>query len=207
MKLLKWNFIRGLLIGTIFTLLINSICLVTYYGLEYGVASGLDVLFINIGAIAISSIVAFILKKINKNININKILELIACFIILIFSVIAICGIFNKNFTEFLTSNYIIPGPTVLIPNILLWIIVWISIMIIETKIIDNVKYNVLTFIVGTIVSVAIQAVIDIFLTKYISAFNNALQVNTTINHFIQLGCCITITIYYCNTLRKLLKK
>ena len=204
MKSLKWNFIRGLLIGTVFTLLINSICLVTYYGLEYGIASGLHVFFINIGAIVISSIIVFIL---NKTININKILALIACLIVLVFSGIAIGSVFNKNLVEFLTFNYVMPGPTVLLPNILLWIIVWISVMATETKKIDNEKFNILTFSIGTMISGVIIAAIDMFLTGHILVFNNALQVNTTINNWIQLSCCIAIIIYYCNTIKKVLKK
>lgn len=115
---MKNIFLRGMIVGFIFTLLISSICYITFYG-EYGISSSINVLNINLVFMIVSALIVFFLKKLKIN---NKI-ALISNILLILFGVLVMIGIFYEKISEIITVNYIMPGPTIKIPN-MLWLIV-----------------------------------------------------------------------------------
>lgn len=197
---MKNSFFRGLISGFIFTLLISSICSVTFYGLEHGIASSIDVFIINLLFMMISIFVAFVLKKMRI---LNK-MKLISNILIGLFGALVFSGIFYENIRGFLTIDYVIPGPIVQIPSVF-WLIVVLGATIADTGIDENQKCGLLKFMIGEIISVVILWVIDFVLTFSIGTIHNAWEVNNIINSIIQGICSVGIIGYSTYRIKKYL--
>lgn len=188
---MKNIFLRGMIAGFIFTLLISSICYITFYGLEYGIASSIHVLTINLVFMIVSALIVFFLKKLKIN---NKI-ALISNILLILLGVLVMIGIFYEKISEIITVNYIIPGPTIKIPN-MLWLIVLLSVTISNACADKDQKHGLLKFIIGELIAVIMFGMINFALSVFINEFNNALDVNRVVNSVIQGMCAILIVVY-----------
>lgn len=188
---MKNNFLQGIISGFIFTLLINSICCVTFYGLEYGIASSGDVFIINLVFMIISIFIAFVLKKLKI---LNK-MNLISNVLLVLFGILILSSIFYEKIRGIITVDYIIPGPVVQVPSIL-WLIIILCITIRSIGMDENQKYGLLKFLIGEIISLIILGAINLILFFCINSFHNALAVNKIINNIIQGICSIWIIMY-----------
>ena len=189
---MKNNFLRGMIAGFIFTLLISSICCVTFYGLEYGIASSINVFAVNLVFMIISALIVFFLKKLKVY---NKI-ALISNILLILFGILVVISIFYEKISGIITVNHIIPGSTIKIPN-MLWLIVLLCVTIRNVCADKNQKkQGLLKFIIGELIAVIILSIVDLGLNEFINPFNNALDLNRLINSVIQGMCAILIIVY-----------
>lgn len=191
--MIKNNFLRGIIAGFIFTLLISSICYVTYYGLEYAIASSIDVFAVNLVFMIVSALIVFFLKKL----RVDDKIALITNILLIIFGILVEIGIFYEKISEIITItiNYGVTGPQVKIPNIF-WLIVLLCVTIRNVCTDENQKHRLLKFIIGELIGVVILIIVHIGLGWFIDSFNNALEVNRIINSVIQGICGILIVVY-----------
>lgn len=196
------NILQGIIVGFIFTLLISSICCVTYYGLDYVIGVSIVVFGINLLFIAISALIVALFKKLTNN---NKIV-LISNILLSLFGILMIVSIFNKEIIKLITIDYTIPGPTIKIPNII-WLIILLCVTIGNSCTDNNQKHKILRFAIGQAISVVILSVIHNILFMNIKIFNNALEVNNFINNVIQGICGIFIVIYFACMSKKCLTR
>lgn len=194
---MKNNFLRGMVAGFIFTLLISSICRVTFYGLEGRIASSIDVFAINLVFMIVSALIVFFLKKLKVD---NKI-TLISNILLILFGILVTVSIFYSKIIGIITFDYQIPGPIVELPNIL-WLIVLLCVTI--RNVCVNKKYGLLKFTIGEVISVIILIGIDLVLNMCVNRpFHNATNVNEVINSIIQGICGIGIVVYSTYMLKK----
>ena len=198
---MKNNYLQGLISGFILTLLISSICKVTFYGLEYGIASTIHVLSINILFIIISIFIVFLLKKLKI---FNKIM-LISNILLIIFGILTIINIFYGKIAEFITTDFVIPGPTVKVPSVI-WFIVILCAMISSIGMCEKNKRILLKFGIGELVAIMLFGIIDIILNN-ISIIKFTIHTNNLINAIIQVACGILIIGYSVYEMNKQLKK
>lgn len=194
--------LQGIIVGFIFTLLISSVCCVTYYGLDYVIGVGVVVWGINLLFIAISALIAALFKKLT---NTNKII-LISNILLSLFGILMIAGIFNKEIIKLITIDYMIPGPTIKIPNII-WLIILLCVTIGNSSTNNNPKHEILRYAIGQAISVVILSIIHDILFANIKTFNNALEVNNFINNVIQGICGVFIVIYFACMSKKCLNR
>lgn len=198
---MKNNYLQGLISGFILTLLISSICKVTFYGLEYGVASAIHVLSVNILFITISIFIVFLLKKLKI---FNKIM-LISNILLIIFGILTIINIFYGKISEFITTDFLIAGPTVKIPSVI-WFIVILCAMISSIGMCEKNKRTLLKFGIGELAAIVLFGIIDMILNN-ISIIKCTIHTNNLINSIIQVLCGVLITGYSVYETNKQLKK
>ena len=192
------KFIKGIRTGFIFCLLINALCLVTYFGLEFAVADGNMVFGINLLFMIISAIIVFILRKL----KINEKIALISNVVLILFGIASIVSIFVGNIGQIFTTDFVMPGPTVKIPSIVL-LLVWISIFSVEFYKTEDSKYGILKFILGSILASGI--LLTVFSILSYKSLNMDLNKNQLIKQIIQGVCSTGIVGYYLYTLKKLI--
>ena len=191
------KFIKGIIIGFILCLLINAFCLVTYFGLDYAVADKFMVLGINISFMIISAISVFIFRKL----KINEKIAIILNVVLILFGIATIAGVFVENITQVFTIDFIMPGPTVKIPSILL-LLVWISVFSVEFYKKEDSKYGILKFILGSILALGI--LLTVFSILSYNSLNMDWDKNQLLKQIIQGVCGTGIVGYYIYTLKKL---
>lgn len=199
MKLDKKEIFKGLFIGFISTLLICSICKVTFYGLDYEVSLSSVVIGKSLLYMSLASIIAFFIQKIKIS---NKI-GLVSNLLLIILGIFVIVGQ-NLNIV---TSEFVIPGPTILIPNII-WFAIVAIITIGATSLKNSTWKNILNFLIGEFIAIAMIYIMDLVLSKCMAnGISNALDINNDINNIIRCICGVLIVIYSAIVAKKNLKR
>ena len=199
MKFDKKEIFKGLFIGFIITLLICSICKVTFYGLDYAVSVSSVVIGKNLLYMVFASIIAFFIQKT----KISKKIVLVSNLLLIIFGIFVIVGQ-NLNIV---TKEFVIPGPTILVPNII-WFTI-IAIITIGNTSLKNKKWkNILNFLIGESLATVMICIMDLVLGQCMSnGISNALEINNNINYIIRCICGVLTVIYSAIAAKKVLKE
>ena len=147
----------------------------------------------------ISAIIVFILRKL----KINEKIALISNVVLILFAIASIVSIFVGNIGQIFTTDFVMPGPTVKIPSIVL-LLVWISIFSVEFYKTEDSKYGILKFILGSILASGI--LLTVFSILSYKSLNMDLNKNQLIKQIIQGVCGTGIVGYYLYTLKKFVR-
>ena len=170
---------KGIITGTLYILIIFSTCLVTFYGTEYGMS-------FDIGVMAISFvylIIAEIISKTKIACTISKISKIIS----IIVGIVVVISAFVNSIFNFTTIKYVMPGPIVLLPNII-WLFVITFFTLANINFGNKENKDLLKFFIGAIVSVVVLYLVNIVLKMYIDS-GVTMSVNEIINIILRAVC------------------
>mgnify|MGYP005940992237 FL=1 len=174
---------KGIITGTLYILIIFSTCLVTFYGTEYGMSFDIGVMAISFVYLIIAEIIAFIISKTKIACTISKISKIIS----IIVGIVVVISAFVNSIFNFTTIKYVMPGPIVLLPNII-WLFVITFFTLANINFGNKENKDLLKFFIGAIVSVVVLYLVNIVLKMYIDS-GVTMSVNEIINIILRAVC------------------
>lgn len=144
---MKKNIFKGLITGILYVIIIYSICKVTYYGMEYRLSALGYVEAILLGYLAIAGIIVFMVNKLKVVSIISKIAQITS----IIIGIFVIIVSFANNVMNYTIIEYVMPGPTILLPN-LIWLIFMIFLSLANIDLKNESNKNIYGFFIGSII-------------------------------------------------------
>lgn len=186
---MKKNIFKGLITGILYVMIIYSICKVTYYGMEYRLSALGYVEAILLGYLAIVGIIVFMVNKLKVVSIISKIAQ-ITSIIIGIFVIIAS---FANNVMNYTIIEYVMPGPTILLPN-LIWLIFMIFLSLANIDLKNESNKNIYGFFIGSIILIVAVSFFYGSIDEFIrNIYPLGEKQNDIINIIIRVICSIGI--------------